>query len=63
MREQLIAQYNIVFDEEGNIKACGRDACKKMISLCEEYTGIKDKYGNPETGVMNVEEIKAFFNV
>ena len=63
MREQLIAQYNIVFDEEGNVKACGRDACKELIRLCEEYTGIKDKYGNFETGVMNIEEIKEFFNV
>jgi hypothetical protein len=29
--------------------------------MCENHTGAMGKYGNAETGFMNVEEIKSLF--
>ena len=61
MKEKLMKQYNIVFDKGGNVKACGRIECRELIRLCENYTGSLGKYGNADTGFMNVEEIKSLF--
>lgn len=61
MKENLLKQYDIVFDNDGNIKACGRIECRNLIRMCENYTGSLGKYGNAETGFMNVEEIKLLF--
>lgn len=48
--------YNNVFNADGSIKPCGRDACKTLI------IGIKslsDKdVGNEDTGFMNVGVLK-----
>lgn len=44
--------YKICFDENENIKACGRENCKKLI----KYLG-GEPYGNPDTGVMNTKNI------
>ena len=56
--EDLKHQYNVVFDEDGNVKACGRKACSKLIELCEMATNGQMDFGNKETGMMNVELIK-----
>ena len=56
--EDLKSQYNIVFDENGNVKACGRKACSNLIELCEMATNGQMDFGNKETGMMNVELIK-----
>lgn len=54
--------YNRVFDENGEIKLCGREACKELIRACEEMTGEVGKFGSTETGFMEPEAIKALFN-
>ncbi len=47
-----------VFDEEGNVTRCGREACKKLIHASKQVTPI---YGNEETGMMQVDAIKALY--
>ncbi len=56
--EDLKSQYNIVFDNDGNVKACGRKNCIKLIELCEMATNGQMDFGNKETGIMNTELIK-----
>lgn len=41
--------YEAVFNEDGTLKTCGRDACIKLISACK----AKDQetyFGNEENG-------------
>lgn len=49
--------YNQVFDEHGNVKSCGREVTRKLISLCQLVDTNTD-FGNRETGFMNTENIK-----
>lgn len=57
----MLEKYERVFDENGNVKACGREACKDLISACEQLKPDVD-FGNKDTGVMNVENIKKLFS-
>lgn len=41
-----------VFDENGNVKPCGRQACRDLIEQCNKYM-----FGNLATGMMNVNAI------
>ena len=51
--------YNTVFDNEGNIRLCGREACKDLIiELSKKYPGVY--FGNISTGMLNVEEVKKY---
>lgn len=52
-------KYNNVFDENGEVKACGREACKELIRACMEKNPGVD-FGNPETGMMNIKNVKEF---
>ena len=61
MLEKFIEKYNAVFDEEGKIKACGRYACMALINACEEITGRKGDFGDPETGYTKPEAIKDLY--
>lgn len=49
--------YYAVFDEFGNVKACGRGACKKLIKLLNDNV-CAGQYGDEETGLMKVNRIK-----
>lgn len=49
--------YNRVFDENGEIKACGREVCKTLINVINQETSVY--VGNPETGMMDIDNIKA----
>lgn len=55
--EQLKKLLSEVFDEDWNVKACGREKCKQLINLLEEMYPDKD-FGFEDTGFMNVEAIK-----
>ena len=57
--EKVIEQYKKVFDEEGNVKLCGREACKKLIELCSEIVPNVD-FSSLESGFMNVKNIQEF---
>jgi hypothetical protein len=54
---KVLDLYNTVFDDHGNVKACGRDACKKLISACQKENPMID-FGNLETGMMNISNIQ-----
>lgn len=53
---ELKNMYNKVFDEKGEIKICGREACKLLIKAINEESSVD--VGNPETGMMNVDNLK-----
>jgi len=57
--QAFINQYNKVFDEQGKVKACGREACIDLINMCKVEEPLTD-FGNPLTGMMNVENIQKF---
>lgn len=56
----LKEKYNKVFDKNGEIKVCGRDACKNLIQECERKFGENIDFGNADTGMMNVEIIQKY---
>ena len=58
--ENAIAKYRAVFNDDGTIKVCGRQACKELIAACAEYAPGVD-YGNPATGMMNIKNIQSVF--
>lgn len=52
--EKFNSLYNKVFDENDQVKPCGRDACIRLL-IC-----IGDpSYGNEDTGTMEVDKIVA----
>ena len=56
VREQL----DRVFTSTGEVKACGRDECRKAIQVASEfYPGVD--FGNIETGIMNLQAFHEFF--
>ena len=57
MFETAKANYREVFNADGSIKVCGREACKTLIRSCMAYNPNVD-FGNPETGMMNVNNIR-----
>lgn len=56
--KNFIEQFDRVFDKDGNVKACGRDNCKKLISMANEISS-EANYGNIQTGMMNVVSMKS----
>ena len=55
-REQL----DRVFTSTGEVKACGRDECRKAIQVASEfYPGVD--FGNIETGIMNLQAFHDYF--
>ena len=60
MHRGFFELYDMVFDEKGNIKACGREICKKLIEVSRNIDDKVD-FGNLDTGFMNVENIKNLY--
>ena len=56
--KNFIEQFDKVFDKDGNVKACGRDNCKKLISIANEISK-EANYGDIQTGMMNVISMKS----
>lgn len=54
--------YNEVFNPNGSVKLCGREKCKDLIIACMVLSknDAKNYFGNPDTGMMNVENIQRF---
>lgn len=55
--ERIQKLYLEIFDEQGNVKAVGREKCKELISLMNTHYGKNGEYGNERTGQMDVEKI------
>lgn len=60
MTEEFVKLYDKVFDEQGNVRTCGREACKDLIRFCQSYADGSSNicFGNEKTGFMKVQEIK-----
>lgn len=51
------ALYQVCFDEDDHIRACGRNACKRLI----KFLGGQP-YGDPNTGMMHSDTIIALYH-
>lgn len=56
----LLNLYNLVFDEKGNVRPCGRENCVNLITFIEGVTHTHGFYGNADSGIMNTEVIKQY---
>jgi len=54
--DKLKDLYCSVFDENGEIKLCGREACKRLIVEMKCYTSVD--VGDEDSGFMNVDNMK-----
>jgi len=59
--EELKNDYQAVFDENGNVKGCGRALCMKLMYSLKKFTPTAD-LGSFDTGFMNIETIKAEYH-
>lgn len=59
-KQQFLNAFSDVFDANLNITACGRDKCRTLIKLCQEIDPAQN-FGNPETGIMHVLNIRVLF--
>lgn len=59
-KEEFFEAYEAVFDENGDVRKCGRDACIKLIELCEQKNHML-YFGDLETGFMEKENIKTLY--
>ncbi len=58
MKQRFLGLYDLVFDKDGNIKACGREVCKELIVLANQIEK-NVKHGDETTGMMEVDTIKS----
>ena len=57
LEEMLPVVYDEVFDEHGNVKACGREKCLELIEICAELDPF-NYYGDSKQGFLDEENIK-----
>lgn len=55
--EKLTKAYGKVFDAQGNVRACGREACIALIEECEKIESYT-YFGDVKTGRMDIGAIK-----
>ena len=60
MNSELTKAYDAVFDENGQIKTCGRTACINLIVLMRNYT--TEDVGDEVTGKIKIEAMKAEYS-
>jgi hypothetical protein len=58
--EELKDAYQDVFDENDQIKNCGRVACMRLIHLMKKYS--TENVGNPDTGTLEVNTIQSEYH-
>jgi hypothetical protein len=56
--EELYAK---VFDEQGNVKACGRGRCQELMTALEQV--VKEPCGDKENGYMNIPKVKEAYKI
>ena len=57
LKEEFEKIYEDVFNLDGSIKMCGREACKKLIKACN-HLDPDTYFGNPKTGILMIENIQ-----
>lgn len=55
-------KYDVVFDESGDVKLCGRNACRDLIFAAAAISPNQN-FGDVNSGYMNVENIKKLHDV
>lgn len=60
MEQAFETAYKIVFDENDEIKPCGREATKKLILAARKLDPSKE-FGNAETGIMNTYMVQQLY--
>ena len=55
--KELKDDYQAVFDEDDNVKACGRALCLRLMYTLKKFRPNAD-LGNFETGEMNIKVVK-----
>jgi hypothetical protein len=58
--EELKDSYQAVFDEDGNVRACGRALCMRLMFSLKRFRPKAD-LGNFDTGVMNTDVVKSAY--
>lgn len=58
--ENFKEAYNNVFDENHNIRFCGRQKCIELIEAAEKVQ--KGSYGNVYTGLLDIDNVKSLYN-
>lgn len=54
--------FDTVFDENGTVRLCGRDVCKKLIAAADTAAPAqKGKFGDSKTGTMNIKALNALY--
>ena len=53
-------EYNRVFDENGDVRLCGRDACRALMLKMEECFP-DEKFGNVDTGFIDILKVRRFY--
>lgn len=65
MKRTLKEQYDNVFNENGEIRLCGRYSCMELIvrlnNIKESFSKLN--FGDVETGMMNPEDIKKAMDI
>ena len=57
--QELKKAYNVVFDENGEVKACGRECTTHLIKSIKKYTN--ENVGDEGTGRMDVKKLKSVY--
>jgi hypothetical protein len=57
--QELKKAYNVVFDENGEVKACGRECTTHLIKSIKKYTN--KNVGDENTCRMDVKELKSVY--
>lgn len=58
--EDFFVLYHAVFTEDGTVRACGRNACQKLIEACNIITSSREEdnlFGDIRTGFLKPEKI------
>lgn len=62
LQDSFLNLYKEIFNEDGSVKICGREKCRKLISLAIQMEKHEDGYfGNDRTGMMNTEKIQELY--
>lgn len=57
--KEIAYQYDKVLTEEGELKLCGREACKELIILLKEEHP-HEYFGNETTGQLDIETVRKY---
>ena len=52
--------YDGVFDLQGRVRVCGRDACRRLIEAISSESSLN--VGDADTGMMNIDVLKSEYD-